>query len=838
MKNIRFFLFLIFVCSVPSIALSQQWHTVGHAFASDVSSMAVFGGKLYVAEENIYGGPSCSVYQFDGSSWSKAGTNGFSGSTYVGYGPHVYALHVWNNLLFAAGNFSEVEGQSSICLASWNGSSWAGITGFGVGDILSLGSDPSGNGPLYVGGLFTSPGTYIAAYANSYYSLGTALQNPVHAVAYYNNILYANNAKRVSGVWTGLGSTGPPWTVYSYEIINNDLYAGGDFSELFKYDGTTWTTIGGTNTFEMPFNSNVRIEAVVEYHGEIYAAGNFQMASGNPANFIARWDGTSWQSLGSGTNYHVTCMAVFQDELYVGGRFSMAGGLSVGYIAKWNSCTANISASTPTSVCSGSTVTLNANTTGTSYQWKKNSSILSSANTSTYLATSSGSYSCVITNSCGTVESNAIDVIVDSIPVAIISSNNTIICPNSSQLLSANSGSGLSYQWSQNNSPIFGATNQTYSANIPGNYTCSVTNSCGTGISASLPLSAGVLPVATISPTDTAYFCSGNTITMNVNTVPGYFYQWYRGNAYISQANLSYYTTSFSGTYWCKVSNTCGTDSSDLLVLSMSTSPSVQITAVPSDTICPGGFVTLISSSTGTGITYQWEYNSSAISGADSSHYMASSSGIYTCLVTTNCGTTSSNAINLTVGNVPSTASFISGPIQVCPGSSYIFSVAPVSSAQSYNWTTPSGMVISSGGANSIGVTVGSTFTGGAIAVSASNNCGTGGTTSKLIANNMNCQITYPANSSSLRLGNDYDPTIIIYPNPSMSEFKISIPNPLDRNIDIIICDLSGRVLNKFLIIENNNEISFAKELKGGIYFAKVFVEGKLIKVFKLEKFN
>lgn len=74
-------------------------------------------------------------------------------------------------------------------------------------------------------------------------------------------------------------------------------------------------------------------------------------------------------------------------------------------------------------------------------------------------------------------------------------------------------------------------------------------------------------------------------------------------------------------------------------------------------------------------------------------------------------------------GNVPSQPSTISGNTSPCAGSIETYSITPVTCAESYTWTFPSGTTINSGtGTNSVSVTWGSTP--GTISVTADNPCG------------------------------------------------------------------------------------------------------------------
>ena len=61
-------------------------------------------------------------------------------------------------------------------------------------------------------------------------------------------------------------------------------------------------------------------------------------------------------------------------------------------------------------------------------------------------------------------------------PATISAVGTTSLCPGGSVVLNANTGSGLSYQWSNNGISISGATNSTYTATSAGSYSVTVTN--------------------------------------------------------------------------------------------------------------------------------------------------------------------------------------------------------------------------------------------------------------------------------------------------------------------------------------------------------------------------
>ncbi len=77
----------------------------------------------------------------------------------------------------------------------------------------------------------------------------------------------------------------------------------------------------------------------------LFAGGTFTSAGGAAASRIAKWNGTTWSALGGGVTggfvaASVQALAVFDDSsgaaLYAGGHFGFAGGMAADHIAKWD----------------------------------------------------------------------------------------------------------------------------------------------------------------------------------------------------------------------------------------------------------------------------------------------------------------------------------------------------------------------------------------------------------------------------------------------------------------------------------------------------------------------
>lgn len=139
---------------------------------------------------------------------------------------------------------------------------------------------------------------------------------------------------------------------------------------------------------------------------------------------------------------------------------------------------ASITPGGATTFCGGNSLTLTAGG-GSTYQWSTGET------TSSISVSSTGTYTVSITNTGGCASTPASQAVtVNTKPVGIVSSSSPTICAGFSMELSASgsiAGSGTinSYQWYRNGAIITGATNVTYTTNIPGNYSVVITNNNG-----------------------------------------------------------------------------------------------------------------------------------------------------------------------------------------------------------------------------------------------------------------------------------------------------------------------------------------------------------------------
>jgi len=156
----------------------------------------------------------------------------------------------------------------------------------------------------------------------------------------------------------------------------------------------------------------------------------------------------------------------------------------------------------------------------------------------------------------------------------------------------------------------------------------------------------------------------------------------------------------------------------------------------------PGATIILSGQGT-TSITVKWPFSAIHAGVVGNICVTANSSGA-------GCGSSTPSCLGISVQlAIPVTPPSISGPAKACPTDVVIYSIAPVTRADSYNWTVPAGATITNGaGTNTIEVTYAGGFVGGSITVTASNACGTSPVRSRNVALNVlpaSAAITGPA---------------------------------------------------------------------------------------------
>lgn len=126
-------------------------------------------------------------------------------------------------------------------------------------------------------------------------------------------------------------------------------------------------------------------------------------------------------------------------------------------------------------------------------------------------------------------------------------------------------------------------------------------------------------------------FCSGNNVTLSVAHT-GNYVQWKKNGIDIVGATGTTYIASTNGDFTCSTFSECDTSLSNTIVVTVNGTPNAVVSAGGPTSFCEGESVTLSVVPVG-GCTYKWYKGESAIGGANSTTYVATTSGNYKCRV-------------------------------------------------------------------------------------------------------------------------------------------------------------------------------------------------------------
>jgi hypothetical protein len=308
----------------------------------------------------------------------------------------------------------------------------------------------------------------------------------------------------------------------------------------------------------------------------------------------------------------------------------------------------------PTTFCAGGHVLLSSNHES-GQQWYLDGAPIPTGTFYQYDASLGGSYTVTsFSASCTSVPSAPVVVTVTAQPATptITPGGPTTFCAGGSVTL--DSGVAAGNQWYLDGNPIGGATNEAYIATASGSYTVIVTSGCDSAPSAATVVTVNAVPTApTVSTNAPTTFCDGGSVTLDSGVASGN--QWYLNGSPIGGATSQTYGATVSGDYSVTVSaNGCTSGESSPLTVTVNPSPATPtITPGGPTAFCIGGSVTLTSS---TASGNQWYVDGNPIGGETNQTYLASSSGLYTVVVTANgCDSLASAATTVTATAVPPT---------------------------------------------------------------------------------------------------------------------------------------------------------------------------------------
>jgi hypothetical protein len=279
------------------------------------------------------------------------------------------------------------------------------------------------------------------------------------------------------------------------------------------------------------------------------------------------------------------------------------------------------------SICPGTIDTISA-PAGYSYHWTANAG---NATTQSVSVTNAGSYVVTITNSYGCQAFSSPEVITNSgscgAPVAIITpAGHDTICPGDSVTLTATSGTGYSFKWSN----AAHSTTQSITVSAGGAYTVTVYHAPDSAISAATTIVIASVPSTVVTLTGSSSFCPGDSTTLSA--AAGLTYSW------SNQSHAQSIVTTAAGSFTVTVTNSNGCSA-------VSTPHVITVYTAPVDTITRAGLV--LTSQTES--TYQWYQGTTLLTGETAATYTATHNGTYTVAITDAHGCHAvSNSITIT----------------------------------------------------------------------------------------------------------------------------------------------------------------------------------------------
>lgn len=382
-----------------------------------------------------------------------------------------------------------------------------------------------------------------------------------------------------------------------------------------------------------------------------------------------------WQNGSVAASFNVSAAGTYDVTLTDGNGCIATDAINVSYATP-----SAVDLGPDSTICQGSTITLDATLPGASYLWS------TGAVSPTIQTGLPGNYSVTVTQGNCSV-TDAVDVLVASLPLVALG-NDTTLCPGEQVVLDA-TGAGLSYLWNT------GAVTPTLTITSAGTFDVTVTNAANCTASDAIDVAYASPSSVDLGPDIT--LCQGESVTLDA-TLPGASYLWSTG------AITPTLSIGAAGQVWVEVTQgACSV--SDTVQITVNPVPLADLG--PDVTLCAGEDVVL--DATWPGATYLWN------TGATSATITASATGTYSVDVDLN-GCVASDNVEVTV--LSSTSLDLGPDVVLCDGEQAILDAT--TAGASYLWsnaaTTPT-ITISASGIYWAQVTVGQCSTSDTVLV-------------------------------------------------------------------------------------------------------------------------
>ncbi len=660
MKLNKFYLLLLLLIYLHFNSNGQIWKPVttdefyypgntafvGAMVVDSATNTLIVGGKF----DSIGSVPAINIARWDGINFTPIGTglvievlslaiynneiyatNGYSANNFKIYkwdgnswsvfanpNDNVRCLKVYNGKLYAGGNFSVIDGVLLKGIGVYDGVSWSDIGG-GV-------DDPGCGFCSWVEDIeFVDTMMYIGG------AFATAGSTPVSNIAKWDGTTWSTLGTGVtgnSGIYDG-------W-VFTIEDFNNELFVGGNFdsaggvlcSQVAKWNGNNWAALGnGLTGMNGGLAGPVYDFAV--FNNKLYSAAWCSYSDSTYIGTVANWNGIDWSITGNGLNNGNTiCLAIYYNEIFAGGPMNLPYyGNSYNAISRFGGLEFQTQNSICGNNCNGiATITDSVGVPPHSYMWSNG------ATTKTVSGLCPGVYMVSVTDGGGSVTEGSVTI--DGPPAIQVTATTTNVscgtCNDGSIIIGVSGGIGaLNILWSN------GDTTNSLNNLSFGSYSVTVTDSMGCSFVDTYFVSY-VNSIQTQSNDVNCYgVCTGSASIVSTGVAP-LSYQWSNGVTADSAMNLC------AGIYYATATDSNGVATIDTVVI---TEPAPLVSTGTSTNAscytCNTGTATVISSGGSPPHTYEWN------NGATTSTIDSLMEGVYSVTVTDSNGCVVFNTVSV-----------------------------------------------------------------------------------------------------------------------------------------------------------------------------------------------